>query len=87
MTNNELRILMERQKVEAEMINKRRLNDIRKEAYKINKEVGWDKCKGMDFDTFCDVFMHYNIEDALTIFYAFYQHIEILNNIIFKEKE
>lgn len=86
MTNKELRILMERAKVEAEMINKRRLNEIRKEAYKLNKEVEWDKCKGMDFDTFCNVFRHYNIEDALTILYSFYQHIELLNNIIFKER-
>lgn len=87
MTNKELQILMERAKVEAEMINKRRLNDIRKEAYKLNKEVEWDKCKGMDFDTFCDVFKDYNMRDAFRIFYSFYQHIEILNHIIFKVRE
>ena len=87
MTNKELQILMQRAKIEAEMINKKRLNEIRKEAYKVNKVVEWDKCKGMDFDTFCDVFMHYNVTDAFKIFYSFYQHIDLLNHIIFKERE
>lgn len=86
MTNKELQILMERAKIEAEMINKKRLNNIRKRVYQLNKEVGFYDFDGIEYVEFLEAMRHYTFEERMKISFAFLQHIAALDNIVFDEE-
>lgn len=86
MTNKELQILMERAKIEAEMVNKKRLNNIRKEVYRLNKEAGFYGIAGMEYEEFLEAMRHYTYEERMKISFAFLQHIALLDNIVFDEE-
>lgn len=101
MTIKELQIIMDRAKKEADQFYKeqldrerekennwykKKLNEIREKAYELNREVGFYGIAGMTYDEFLECMKHYSYSERMRIAFALYQHISLLDNIIFDEE-
>lgn len=94
MTIKELQIIMDKSKKEAEelyndanMLYKKKLDKIQNKAYELNNEVGFYEISDMEYDEFLNCMRRYKYEERMQIAYSFFQHIRLLDNIIFDFEE
>lgn len=91
MTSKELQVIIERANKEAEkahedrMFYKKKLNNIRKKAFELNRDTGFYGICDMGFDTFEKCMGEYTHSDQMIIAYHLLLHSRLLDNMIFDE--
>lgn len=92
MTFKELQRIIESANSEAEkahkdsMFYKKKLNNIRKKAFELNRDTGFYGICDMSFDSFEKCMREYTYSDQMIIAYHLLQHIRRLDNMIFDEE-
>lgn len=86
MTIKELQIIMNRAKQEEDLKYQEKLYKIRKEIYEYNRDIGFYDIAGMNYNEFLKAMKEYSYEDQMKLAYAFFQHINTLDNMVFDEE-